>query len=399
MKSRKLSLALGLASLFAISLVLRPPVAVIGPLLPELKSSLNRSTLELGLLSAAPVLCFGIGAFASVWLVKRFGLRLAMFLMLIALTLSMGFRVFGGFISLLIGTLVAGLAIAVANVLLPTIVRVDHPKRVAILTGGYTTVLALSASFAASIAVPSSLALGGWVGALAIWTVPGVLAVVLWFTQLRVSSSGHAEPKLDRTELKAEAKAVTRSPITWSIVIFFGIQSLGFYAVLNWLPSILIREGSSASEAGALLGLATFVGVPSGLLMSGVYSKIKNLGPIGLGISLVTASGFAFLLAGSQFTITACVLLGLGQAATFPLSLSLISTRASTQSQTTVLSSTAQGYGYLLAAVGTFLVGFLSDLTGSWSAGILMLLCLTILQAASVLIAGRPKSIPASSPL
>ena len=384
MKSR--NLVLGFAALFAISLVLRPPVAIIGPLLPELKNSLKLSSFELGLLSAAPVLCFGIGAFASVWLVKRFGLRLSMFLMLIILTLSMGFRVFGGFASLLIGTLATGLSIAVANVLLPTIVRADHPRRVAILTGAYTTVLALSASFAASVAVPSSLALGGWVGALAVWTIPGVLAVALWFTQLRVSTDTVMEPKLDRQQLKAEAKAVSKSPVTWSIVIFFGIQSLGFYAVLNWLPSILIREGKTAAEAGALLGLATFVGVPTGLLMSGIYSKIKDLGPVGLGLSLVTTSGFAFLLAGSQFVIPACVLLGLGQAATFPLSLSLISTRASTQSQTTVLSSTAQGYGYLIAALGTFLVGYLSDVTGSWSAGILMLLILTVIQAASVLI-------------
>ena len=393
MTKRYPKLLIGLFALFAISLVLRPPVAIIGPLLPELIEKIGLNQIQVGVLSAAPVFCFGIGAFMSPWFVKKFGLHKSMLIVLMVLMISIGFRALGGYATLLVGTLAAGLSIAVANVLLPSIVRVDYPKQVTILTGGYTTVLALSASFAASSAVPLSIGFGGWQFVLAIWLLPAVLAVLLWLPQLK-----NREPEAPQILSVAtdERAAVMRSPITWAIVTFFGIQSLGFYCVLNWLPSVLIDAGESPINAGALLGLTTFVGVPTGLLLSSFFSKFKSLGPLGLALSLVSALGFSLLFIGQDLTLAGCVLIGLGTSATFPLSLTLISIRASTKAQTTTLSAVAQGYGYLIAALGTFAFGLLRDLTPNWQLSIGSLVVLTLVQAVSVLVAGRPKLIPAS---
>ena len=386
-------LTLSLLALLAISLILRPPVAIVGPLLPELISSIDLNPVQVGVLSAAPVFCFGIGAFMSPLLARRFGLHKSMFIVLALLMMSVGLRAVGGYATLLIGTLAAGLSIAVANVLLPSIVRVDYPKHVTILTGAYTTVLALSASFAASSAVPLSEGYGGWRFALTIWLVPAILAVLLWLPQLRAR-----EPEISQNQDSAasERSAVLRSPITWGIVAFFGLQSLGFYCILSWLPSVLIDAGESPVNAGALLGLATFVGVPTGLLLSSLFSKFKNLGPLGFGLSMLSASGFTLLAVGGGLTVLGCVLIGLGTSATFPLSLTLVSIKASTKAQTTTLSAVAQGYGYLLAALGTFLFGFLKDLTSTWLISIVGLVLLTVLQGFAVLSAGRPKVIPAS---
>ena len=90
----------------------------------------------------------------------------------------------------------------------------------------------------------------------------------------------------------------------------------------------------------------------------------------------------------------ACIFLGLGMSATFPISLSLISTRASSQAQTTQLSTLAQGTGYLVSAVGTFSVGLLANLTGTWFSSLLLLVVLTGLQVVSGLYAGRDGHIP-----
>jgi MFS transporter, CP family, cyanate transporter len=386
---------LGFLALFFISLVLRPPVASIGPLLHEIIGDLGLTGAETSLLASAPVLCFGLGAFASPALVRRFGVNHAMLLVLVILAVAAFGRLFFGYPGLLAGTVAAGLSIAVANVLLPTIVRVEFPNRIPLITGAYTTLLAFSASFAASVAVPSGEYLGGWRLALGVWLIPAVMAAVLW-----APKAFGQEPHLVQASSAAaeERAAVLRSPISWAIVGFFGLQSLGFYAILGWLPTLLISIGLSPTQAGGYLGLATAVGIPSGLLLSSVIGKFKSLAWWAAAASAATFIGYLLLLATFStpgLIVPACVLISLGQASTFPMSLSIIGTRASTKAQTTQLSAMAQGWGYLMAAAGTFLVGLLADFSGSWVPSVVLLAALTAIQIAVGFYSGRPGLIPA----
>jgi CP family cyanate transporter-like MFS transporter len=385
----------GFVALFFISLVLRPPVASMGPLLQEIVESLGLSAAGTSLLASVPVLCFGLGAFTSPALVRRFGVNRSMMIVLLLLLAAVTFRLFFGYPGLLLGTIGAGLSIAVANVLLPTIVRVEFPKRVALVTGAYTTLLAFSASFAAWVAVPSSSQLGGWRFALAVWIIPAALAVGFWISK---AAGGPVAVPQEPQAAADERSAVLRSPISWAIVGFFGLQSLGFYALLGWLPTLLIARGESPESAGSYLGLATAIGIPAGLLLSAIISRFKSLAWWAAGASALTLTGFALLLAAFEFhevTPIACVLIGIGQASTFPMSLSIISTRASTRAQTTQLSAMAQGWGYLLAAVGTFLIGYLAEVTGAWMISVSVLIASTLLQVAVGYYSGRPGVIPA----
>lgn len=397
--------AFGIIALVLIAVVLRPPVASIGPLLYEIVADLQLDSVLTGILASAPVFCFGLGAFASPWLVRKYGVNHAMLIVLAVLAGSILLRLTLGYAGLLVGTIAAGLSIAVANVLLPTVVRLAFPKSVPLVTGAYTTLLALSASFAAWVAVPSSEALGGWRNALLIWALPAILAAILWYPKTRGQEPHIAQ---GAQAAAAEKRAVLRSPIAWSIVGFFGIQSLGFYAVLGWLPSILISIDLSPAEAGSYLGLATAIGIPSGLVLAPFIGRFKSLAWWVAGTSSLTAIGYALLawviwqsiqpdwaLLDQQGLLLACVFIGVGQAATFPLSLSLISTRASTTAQTTQLSAMAQGWGYLLAAVGTFAVGVIGASAGGWLSGVVVLGSLTVLQIAIGFYSGRPGLISA----
>jgi CP family cyanate transporter-like MFS transporter len=288
---------------------------------------------------------------------------------------------------MLAGTTAAGLSIAVANVVLPTLVRLRFPKRVALLTSAYTTVLAASASFAAAFSYPSAIE-SGWQFALAIWALPTLLAFLLSITLVSDSQKAEAQSKGKNSR---DFKTISRSPIAWAIVWFFGIQSMGFYALLAWLPSIAIDAGLSPLEAGSLLSLMTFVGVPFGLLLSANYGRFKSLAGMGVAISMLTALGLLLLFFG-QWTLAAIVI-GFGQASSFPLVLSLISTRSANQNLTTMLSSMAQGVGYLVAAVGTYLFGLGETLTGSWELSIGAMLALTVLQGLAAWFAGKPRVI------
>lgn len=374
-------------AILVIAVILRPPVAQIGPILDLIQTKLSLTDTETAFLAAIPVLCFGFGAFTTPALVRRFGVNKTMVWLLALLFVAIAARPYLGFIGLIIGTTLAGLAIAVANVLLPTVVRARFPKKVVPLTAGYTTILAASASFAAAFSYPSA-AQFGWQMALELWALPALLALGLSLTLLGgKSDAAQEEPE----EHAGDFKLISRSPIAWAIIGLFGIQSLGFYALLAWLPNFAIDSGMNPSDAGALLSLMTVVGVPVGLVLSSNFGRFKNLAPVGAVISMVTIAGLVLLL--MHLWVPAVIVIGIGQASSFPLSLSLISTRAGNQRLTTMLSSVSQGVGYLLAAGGTFLFGWLAKVTGNWQVSVIGLIALTCIQVVAAWYAGRPQVI------
>ena len=379
---------LALLGILLTTLILRPPVASIGPLVVELREKLGLDSLQIGVLTSIPVFCFGLGAFASPAIVRRFGIDKTLLVLQGLIALAIVSRLWFGFGGLLIGTTVIGLSIAVANVILPSIVRARFPDRVGVVTATYSMTLAVGASFAASTAVPISSALGGWQISLLVWVIPAIAAFLVWSTQTR----GAAHESIPAEHHQIEARSVRKSPITWWIVAFFGIQSLGFYALLAWLPSLLIEQDMlTPAAAGGILGVTTIAGVPFGLLLASNLRRFKSLSlPAALSSSL-TLIGMSLLL--TPWPLLAGILIGLGQASTFPLSLNMISTRATTVAQTTELSTLSQGYGYLAAAIGTFLFGWLRDASGSWTIPILLLILLGTVQLVAGFVAGRNKKI------
>ncbi|MEN9957526.1 MAG: hypothetical protein RIR46_1134 [Actinomycetota bacterium] len=385
---------LALVAVLMYALVLRPPLAAVGPLLPLIDEDLGLSLAQQGFLTAIPVFSFGVGAFAGPALAKRLGLERSLFWLLAVLTLAIGLRGWFGFTSLVIGTTVAGLAIAVSNVLLPSVIRGRFSKHVPQVTALFTTVLAISASLAAASAVPIAGALGSWNLTLMVWLVPSALALVLW--KLALKSSPQPESSAEPSDGRATSKRsndfglVLRSKVTWAIFGFFGIQSAGFYVLLSWLPTILIERGYTAEASGSLLGLATIVGVPTGLLLASSFAKIKRLDWLAFAVTLVTAAGFLALEV--EQSVLACVLIGLGQAATFPLSLTMISTKAD-KSVTPTLSATTQGLGYVFAGIVAFSMAGIREVSGSWSLGIWIIFGLTLVQAFCGFVADRAKPI------
>ncbi len=393
MTKSRFSVIVVLAVVF-LSLIARPPIASMGSLLPEIVFDLGLSPSQAGLIASAPVFLFGFGAFISPWLARKFGVNLALMLMAAVLTISLVVRVASGFEWLLVGTIGVGLAIAVINVLLPNVIRTEFKEHVAAATGLYTSLFGLTASIAAAISVPFSNAFGGWRISLGVWALIALAAAILWLPLIRRTASqqqgGGRVSAFDRA-------AVLRSSSGLSIIAFFGLQSAGFYLMLNWLPTILVDYGYSASNAGNLLGLATIVGVPLATASTFFFRKFNDLGILAGVISLLTAIGYLGLTFAGPYTVIGCLLVGIGQAMTFPLSLTLIAIRPSTHAQVTLLSTWAQGAGYLFAAVATFSAGLIRDLTGTWSASLLLIMVIALAQALVGFFAGRSAKIVAQS--
>jgi len=387
-------------ALICISLVLRPPLAAIGPLLQEIALSLNLNASQQSLLTSIPVFCFGLGAFLSPWLTRRLGLNVTMLIVLTVLLIALVARVLFGFELLLMGTIFVGLGIAITNVLLPTLVRNDFKERASLMTSFYTTLLAIAASLMAGFAVILSNVLGGWQWVLLLTAAPAFFAILFWLPRFR---AGQSHVRVSAESAKSESRAVYRSSIAWAILGYFGLQSLGFYVVLGWLPTILIDAGLTPEAAGAFLGLATAIGIPSGLALAPLISKLRSLSWLAVLASALTAAGFALIawmqtnemVKNELLLVTAAALIAFGQSANFPISLSLIATRASTQAQTTTLSAFSQGWGYLIAGVGTFAFGAIGSQMPNWSVVLFAIAALSVCQMVLAAYAGSNRKIAA----
>jgi CP family cyanate transporter-like MFS transporter len=373
-----------LAALLIIASVLRPPIAGVGPHIPVIEDDLNLSGVATALLGSLPVLCFGVGAFFTPFISRKLGLNGALTLIAVGVLAGLAVRITGGSLPLFIGTAIVGLAISWGNTILPTVIKTDFPKHIGVLTGMYTTVMSGLASFAALIAVPLAGDDGtDWKRSLGFWGIIAVIALVMWLPQMR-----HQEPR--GSEIAVTSLSLWRHPVAWSVSIFMGLQSVGFYAILAWLPSLLQDSGHTPTEAGILLGICTSVGIPMGLILPPFIKHTTALHiPIALFTGVALAGILGLMFAPSTLTLLWLVMIGVGQGATFPLALNLITIRGATPAITTALSAMAQGVGYLIAAAGTYLIGAIHTATSSWTTAIAALAILTAMQIASGWHAGR----------
>lgn len=366
---------------------LRPAVASVGPVLPEVRAAVPLSGPATALLTTVPVLCFGLLAVAAPRLARRAGIEPVLMAVVLAVAAGLLVRVSDGAALLFAGTVVVGGAIAIGNVLIPPLVKRDFPQRPGLMMGVYTMAVSGSAAVAAGATVPLGEQIGlGWRGALGVWAVPAVLAALAWLPQVR----GHTRPPAP----PPPGASLLRDRLAWQVTVFFGLQSLSFYAVLAWLPSIYREHGFSPVAAGVLLSVAGLVQIPVTLVLPGLASRAAHQ----VGYAVVATALIGVGLAGVLVAPTAApylwaVLIGVGQGACFALGLNFFVLRTRRVVDTARLSAMAQSIGYVVCAFGPLLVGVLHDATGSWTPSLVLLLALLVPQLWAGVLSGRARCI------
>lgn len=173
-----------LASLFVVATCLRPALTSVGAVLERIGDSTGLSEPALGLLGALPLLGFAVVSPMVHGPAARWGVDRLVLVAMAVLCAGLVVRSLPPIAALWIGSVMIGASLAVGNVLVPAIIRRDQPTRIPLLTGINTAVMNTSAALAAGLAVPLSLALGGWRPALALWAVLAALAFVVWAVRM-----------------------------------------------------------------------------------------------------------------------------------------------------------------------------------------------------------------------
>jgi CP family cyanate transporter-like MFS transporter len=364
---------------------LRPAVVGVAPVLAQIRASEGLSGTAAGVLTALPVLCFGLLAPAAPRLARRFGIERTVLGALVLLCVSFLVRSAGSVVLLFVGTLLAGAAIASGNVLLPALIKRDFSHRTGVMTGLYTMAISAGGALAAGITVPVARAAGlDWRGALAFWGLFALLALVFWLPRVR-----HADGT--RRTGRARATGLWRDAMAWQVTAFMGLQSLGFYAVAAWFPAVFADRGFDPVAAGWLLSLASFVGIAGSMAAPMLAARFRRQRLVAATLTAVSALGLLGVIAMPGAEVVSMALLGFGQGASIGLALTLVALRSPDAAHASELSGMAQSVGYAVASVGPFLVGAVHDATGTWTVPLVLLLVLFVPQGIAGVLAGRDR--------
>jgi CP family cyanate transporter-like MFS transporter len=161
-----------------------------------------------------------------------------------------------------------------------------------------------------------------------------------------------------------------RRLVVWGLLVFFGLQSVVYYGVVSWMPEAFQERGWSATSSGLLLAAFGLASLPGGLLVpwladrGGSRRQWLMLSTAGLtifavGIAALPGGGFAWAVLG-----------GVACGAIFPLAITMPLDVADAPADVGAAAALMLGGGYVIAALGPFILGAVRDATGSFHASL-----------------------------
>ena len=384
---KKASSVLVLLGILFISFNLRAPITAVGSISEMIQREFTLSTAATGFITTLPLIAFAVVSPFVSGIAGKLGQSRTM---LIGLLLVLGgelIRSYTGAVGLFVGTAIIGVGIAIGNVIIPGIIKSRFSDRVGAVTSVYTSGMCIFAAVGAGVSIPLAKGLElGWKNTLAVWFILTLVTLGIWLPQVREKAD----------TVKASASGVRNSSIwssrlAWWVTLYMGIQSLLFYALVAWLPTIVMSKGLSESFAGSMAMLFQLMAIPATLVIPTLCDKLKDQRILVYVVCTIYAAGMAlFLLGNSTAVMTAAVILmSIGMGGSISLSIAFISLRSPDPERTAQLSGMSQSAGYLLAALGPVVTGGLFDRLNTWSVPVGLFLVLILALAICGTFAGR----------
>lgn len=373
-----------------IGVSLRTPFTVLPIILGNISQGLEVEVSSLGVLTSLPLLMFTLFSPFSTQLAQKIGLEHLF-------TYSLFFLTIGSLIRLInlpllyLGTLMVGASVAVINVLLPSLIQANQPKKIGFLTTLYVTSMGIATALASYLAVPITQA-SSWKGLILLLTLLCLATFLVWLPNHRYNHR-----LAPQTKQKSQIK-VMRNKQVWAIIIFSGFQSLIFYTVMTWLPTMSIHAGLSSHEAGLLTSILSLISIPFSMTIPSLTTSLSTrnrqlmltlvslAGVIGISMLFFPINNFIYWLA-------IHLLIGTATSALFPYLMVNFSLKTSAPEKTAQLSGLSQTGGYILAAFWPTLFGYSFDLFHSWVPSVAALLLIDILMTVALFTVDRADKI------
>lgn len=382
-----------LASIIGISFSLRSPITSIGPLAGLIHADLGVSNGFIGFITTLPLIAFAVCSPLIPKISDRFGIGKTTLAGLAVIAAGGALRAYTGIVGLLIGTALVGMGISVANVLMPSIVKMKYPDRIGLITGIYLTSVAVMASVGAGISYPLAISGLGWRATSMVWAAVALIAVCVWFPQRNLDGSvSTAKTAYHGGDRK---KNIWKSPLAWCLTLFFGLQSFNYYSLTAWIPSILQSNGTAPMAAGYMALWFQLIGIPSSFMVPILAARMKSQRTIVVSACTSYFLGFVMLAAfhSNLAVLVALFFLSNGGTASFSWSMAMLSLKSGDADEAVRLSGMTQTVGYMLSATGPTLCGVIFDTAGTWSIVFVLYFIITAVMIVSGILASKKEKL------
>ncbi|WP_228063430.1 CynX/NimT family MFS transporter [Jeotgalicoccus nanhaiensis] len=368
---------------------LRVPLTSAGALVSFIRDDFGISNALAGAITTLPLIAFALLSPFAPKIANKIGMERTIAISLALLIIGILIRSAGAIELLFTGTLLVGLGIAVGNVLIPGIIKMNFPFKIGLMTGLYAIAMNVFGALGSGLSIPIATSGSfGWRGSLVIWSGLVLITLLIWLPQLMKKHD--AKKKINNQKIGG----MLRSPLAWKITVFMGAQSLIFYTLITWLPTILTANGYDIHLAGWGVFIFQFASIPFTFIIPVIADRMKNQVMLAFVCSGLILAGIIGLLAGlSELSMLWVVFLGIGNGSAFSLSMMFFTLRTKDGYEAAELSGMAQSLGYLLAAVGPVLVGGLQDITGSWTPPLAMMALFAIVMLIMGVASGKNKQV------
>ena len=352
--------------------------------------------LPLGIIGTIPPIAYALAAWFSPWLAQKVGLETAAIAVGVLGALAHVWRgVSPTFLSLFAATAVLMVAAGVGNVILPGLVKLYAPHAIGSVTAAYGTAMAVSSSAPSFFGVWMA-DLAGWRVSLGAWAIISIVGAIPWLLVLPFAKRrGLAEAELAGGLAAGPPKvSLSKSPTAVAIMTIFAVSGAMAYTWFALLPQLLIDEaGMSVEQAALALGIFTITGLPMSLIIPPLAHRVGWSSILtGVAVACGMAGMVGLLIAPTFAPYLWVVLLAFGPL-TFPLALTLIGLRTANHLSALVLSGYVNKIGYLFSAAGPLVVGFVLQVTDSWTVSVLFLMAVILMEVPAIWVLARERSV------
>lgn len=358
-----------------VSFNLRAPITAVGSVVEMIQNEYHLSNAAAGFITTLPLIAFAVVSPFVSTISDKIGHSMTMMIGLIFILIGEFCRSYTNAAGLFIGTAIIGIGIAIGNVIIPGIIKLHFSDKVGFVTSIYTSGMCIFAALGAGVSIPLAKGLSlGWKNTLCVWAVLTIITMLIWFPQTR-----HSKVNVTKNS-SSKTSSLWKSPLAWWVTLFMGTQSLLFYSLVAWLPTIVMSKNMSQNFAGNMALLFQLMAIPATLIIPSLCDRFKDQRILIYVVCALYALGMILFLTGSTPAVitTAVIFMSIGMGGSISLSIAFISLRSPNSQRAAQLSGMSQSAGYLLAAVGPILTGFIYDIRSSWTIPIVLFILLIL---------------------
>lgn len=367
---------------FLLVFAMSVPMFCVPPMEHIIKEKLLLSHAQTSLLFTAPLIGMAALAIPGGMLADRIGIKKAAGIGTIIIAIGTVLRgITNDYATILAFTLIVGVGSALIFPNLPKLVSQLVPRnRFGAATGIYAAATSVSNAIAVSITLPLIFPITGtFQGTFLIWSIPAIIAVIVWWTLAKDPLSANTHPE-ESVQSRVPFREILRNRSLWLVAILFFLHNIFFTNWIGWAPTLMQEKGATAEVAALIASVTMWIAIPTVIFMPRLSDRLGLRKPfLWVSSSLLALASFWAIHVSVPLSWLIMALVGLSSYSRFVTVMVLQAEIL--PKQVGLASGFILSIGFTGGVIGTWIGGYTLDVTGSLNLSLLILMGISIATA------------------